>query len=192
MVTREISPEPVIGQDAAAPTQPEIAAQVSIGAELELSLPRSPGFPKDVLLFQTLVGRYDGRTRGFQATLSLSPERVEIILLAPSGPRIMQMIWTEEGIVETRSRLAPEDLDGVNILADIFISTWPKEAVNNALPENAVLLAGEGGREIWRNDVRVVDVEELGIDDAGRNRARLTHLERGYVLDIISEELEPQ
>lgn len=182
-----------LGQSDAAPESdvaPKAAAQVSIAERVVLSLPATPGYPEERLLFQTLIGRYEARTRGFQATLSLSPERVEIILLAASGPRVMELAWTAEGIVETRSRLAPEDLDGLNILADIFISVWPKEAVAAALPQNAALLDGEGGREIWRGETRIIDIEHRGVDDAGRSRSRLTHLERGYVLDIISEDLE--
>ena len=55
--------------------RPNAIAKVQIAEDVELTLPLMPGYPQDALLFQTLVGRYDGRTRAFQATLSLSPAR---------------------------------------------------------------------------------------------------------------------
>ena len=172
--------------------RPNAIAKVQIAEDVELTLPLMPGYPQDALLFQTLVGRYDGRTRAFQATLSLSPDRVEVVLLAPSGPRVMQLTWTEQGIEETCSNLAPEDLNGLNILADIFLSTWPKQSVIDALPDNAVLLTGDGNREIWSGKQRLIDLEDGGVDEQGRKHARLTHVQRGYVLDIISEDLNAE
>ena len=174
------------GADVASPA---VAAEVVIARDIVLSLPRKPGFPENRLLFQTLVARYEGRTRAFQATVSLSADRAEIVLLAPSGPRILKLDWTEDGIVETRSNLAPDDLDSLNILADIFLTIWPKDAVNAALSNDGVLLTGGDDREIWRNEDRVIDLQSDGVDDHGRHHSRLVHIERGYVLDIISEDL---
>lgn len=155
-----------------------------IGRDIQLSLPTPPGYPEPISLFQTATGRKDHRKVAFQAALELSPDRVDVVILAPAGPRVLSILWTGEGVVEDRSLMAPDGLTGLNILADIFVSLWPLEAVEAALPAG-VTVSEEGGARRIASDGRVV--LEVVSGPPGSAQQVLRNLDFGYEMTIQTE-----
>lgn len=165
----------------------DAAHEIEIAQGAVLHLPAEPEIEPPFEELQTLVASYDGQTSAFQASVSARGGEVHVVLLAMSGPRIMDIVWTREGISETRSAFAPDRLSGLNILADIFLVRWPAGTVRKALPEDLGLEASEARRAISRNDTLVVEVAYGLVDDQGRSFTRLTHHERGYSLSIYTD-----
>ena len=159
------------------------AAVTPIGRDIQLSLPTPPGYPETASLFQTATGRKDDRKVAFQAALELSPQRVDVVILAPAGPRVLSIAWTEAGVVEDRSLIAPDGLTGLNILGDIFVSLWPLESVRAAVPTGVTVDEAGGVRRI-ATDGRIVLEVSTGPDGMQRT---LRNLDFGYEMTIRTE-----
>lgn len=170
-------------------TAPDAAPpQAMIAEDVVLTLPAPPGYPETRSLMQTVRARYGERDAAFEAVVSLAPEQVEIVLTVLGGPRLATIHWDGEGVREERSPLAPEGVPTENILADLFLATWPADAVTAALPAGVTLVsAADGGRSIRRGKVVLVDIVPDPADAARRvvrNRAF------GYEVTIVSRDLD--
>jgi hypothetical protein len=163
---------------------PSAAPVTPIGRDLSLRLPVPPGYAETVSLSQTATGRRGEQSVAFQAGLELSPERVEVVILAPAGPRVLTVTWDGRGVREKRTPLAPERLAGLNILGDIFVSLWPLEAVAAALPPGAEVTEEGGVRRIAQGGRTVLEVTAGG---PGEARQRLRNLDFGYEMSIRTE-----
>ncbi|MBI1359093.1 MAG: DUF3261 domain-containing protein [Alphaproteobacteria bacterium] len=157
-----------------------------LGKGLDMRLPAAPGYPGHFAASQTVVGNYGERKGAFQAVLDLGPDRAQVVLTAVSGPRILGITWTSAGIVEDRTPLAPEGLKGINVLGDIFVSLWPVEAVQRAMPDG-VTVSVEGNVRRVKTADRVVEEIETTEDDGATMRQELRNLDLGYRLTIVTE-----
>jgi hypothetical protein len=159
---------------------------VAIAKDVVLQLPRLPGLDKPIEETQTIVGSYDGSSRAFQAQLTGDFDTLSVVMVAVAGPRIIGVDWTQNGIEETRSSFAPEQLSGLNILADIFIVRWPEADVRSALPAGTSLVTTARERRIERGGNAVITVTYDTQDENGRSMTRLTNHDRDYSLAIYT------
>ena len=194
---QSVKPDPVIATAAdvassdggvAAQASEGSVANVSIGDAITLSLPKDPAYPGRYSVVQTLVARHEGRTQAFQARLDLEPDHVSVVLLAPNGPRAMEIDWDRNGVRESRSRFAPDWLQAQNVLADIFLVHWPYEDIVKALSPHGQVVEAEGVRQIFRDGDLIIEIQlDPVLDGKGREERVLTHLQRGYALQIFSD-----
>ena len=83
--------------------------------------------------------------------VELSPEQVQIVVTAVSGPRLATITWNAAGVDIDRTVLAPPGVPVENILSDMFISLWPPDVVRASLPHNVTLTVDDdGGRTLRR------------------------------------------
>lgn len=177
-------PEPSVEPDAPVATH---AGIVSLAPGGDLMLPLAPEYEVETAWFETVVGRYDGRTQAFQASVTAGPDGMSVVLMIPTGPRFMQIKWTDAGISETRSVFAPDDLSALNILADMFVVNTAPDTLKAHLSGDW-RLEQEGSRDIWRlGDEPVLEINRgwPGID--GHQIIVFTNHARGYSLEIIRE-----
>ncbi|WP_420478913.1 DUF3261 domain-containing protein [Brevundimonas sp. FT23028] len=179
---------------ATAPREPSratagAALQARIAPDIVLTLPTPPAYPQTRTLMQAGQIRHGNRQAAFESILSLSPEEVEIVItMAGGGLRLSTIRWTTEGVLETRSPIAPDSIPVANILADIFIALWPAEAINAALPEGVTLTeTADGGRQVRRGDELV---SEITPDPANPARRTSRNLAFGYEVAIVSRALD--
>lgn len=171
-----------------APLEAVSPRDVSFGRDVKLTLPLRPGYPGPFEASQTVVARHEGRTVAFQAALAFSEAEARVTLVAPSGPRILSLAWTEGGVTEERTMLAPEQLRGVDVLADIFLCLWPADAVRTALGAGATMEIVGATRTIRTADRVVTEITEEPSAD-GATRHVLRNLDRGYSLTIVTQRL---
>jgi len=169
-----------------APLEAVSPRDVVFGREVKLKLPLRPGYPEPLEASQTVVARHEDRTVAFQAALSFSDAEARVTLVAPSGPRILSLVWTEAGVAEERTMLAPDQLRGVDVLADIFLCLWPAEAVRTALGDGASIDVVGAVRTIRTADRTVVEITEEPAGE-GVTRHVLRNLDRGYSLTIVTQ-----
>ena len=169
--------------------RPVDGAVTPLGTGLEMRLPVAPSYPVPFSATQTVVGKYGERRAAFQAVLDFSPALAQVVLTAASGPRILSVTWTKDGIVEDRTPLAPADLKGLNVLGDIFVSLWPVEIVQAALPAGVVIAEDGGVRTVTAAGRTIVHVETLESEGVVMKQ-RLTNLDFGYELTIVTERSE--
>lgn len=154
-----------------------------ISETTQINLPRPPGYPQTRNLLQTIRVQYADKRAAFEAALSLSPDVVQIVVTAPSGPRLATITWTSTGIKEDRTLLAPEGIPVENILADVFILLWPRAALVTALPSDAEVRDGpDGSRTVSRAGAPIVEIKP---DPNDRTRRTLRNLAFHYELTIV-------
>jgi Protein of unknown function (DUF3261) len=172
-----------LGACASAPPE---GPRARIAKNLELSLPTPPGYPETRTIAQTVRARYGILSGAFESVTSLSPDAVDIVVTAAFGPRLATIHWDKDGVREERTLLAPEGVPVENLLADMFVSLWPPEAVIAALPAGVELIIAEDGARTLRKDG--VAIMEIRRESETRMTARNFAL--GYEITIVSQVLE--
>jgi hypothetical protein len=166
---------------------PEGALEARIAEDVALTLPMPPAYPQATTIVQTGHARYGERQAAFEAVLSLAPDRAEIVLTMLGGPRLATIVWDDAGIHEDRALFVPKSVPVENIVADIFVTVWPAEAVAAALPEGTTLTVSEdGGRTISRGDDMIVTATPSPADP---NRTVVRNIPFGYEVAIVSQSL---
>lgn len=175
----------------AAEATPSVEAPAAGARDVEfargavLTLPAQPGFPGPYEATQTVVARYEDRTAAFQAALAFSETEARVTLIAPSGPRILTLDWKNGAVAEDRTLLAPANLRGVDVLADIFLTMWPEETVRSALHDGVTIATDGQTRRIATADRALVEITDMSAE--GFTRHTLRNLDRGYTLSITTE-----
>ncbi|HVZ99883.1 MAG TPA: DUF3261 domain-containing protein [Caulobacterales bacterium] len=158
-----------------------------IAPDVALTLPTPPGYPQARTLHQIVRGRFAERSGVVEALLSLSPERVDIVLTAVSGPRLATLTWDERGVREDRTLLGGDQIPAQNILSDIFVSLWPEAAVRASLPADAALEADGPSRAITHGGAVVL---EMAPDPEHADRLIVRNHALGYELTIITQAVQ--
>ncbi len=165
---------------------PDEGPRAHIAKDLALTLPTPPGYPETRTIAQTLRARYGLLSAAFESVVSLSPHAVEIVVTAAFGPRLATITWDKAGVREERTLLAPEGVPVENILADMFISLWPPEAVIAALPEGVELTVAEDGtRTLSAAGEPIMEVRR-----ESEMRVTTRNFALGYEITIVSQVLE--
>lgn len=121
--------------------------------------------------------------------ISLSPDTVQVIMTLPGGPRIMTIHWSAERVTTERTALAPSDLKGENVLADIMITLWDAASIGTALSSGATITEADGIRTIRSAGRDVITVRYNDKTDDTK-RMVLTNHDFGYELAISSQRTE--
>ncbi len=149
-----------------------------IADDVMLELPTPPGYPEERTIVQTGRAQFGERNAAFEAVLQLGPERTEIVLMMPSGPRLSTIVWDATGVHEDRAPFVPDSMPVENILADIFITAWPEDMVAGTLPEGVTLEVGaDGARTIHRGGEIILSI---GPDPADPSRFVVRNEAIGY------------
>jgi hypothetical protein len=125
----------------------------------------------------------------FDALVSLSPEKVTIIVTAPAGPRVAQIDWDADGVRTKTDGPPPPGFRGENVLADMVMTHWPKAALEEALAGRLeVWDYPDGHRKLVRGRELVVDIPPPARDADGTIKRTLTNRDFGYSLTIVTRE----
>lgn len=162
----------------------EPSAPIHIGGGVRVTLPAAPGYPERVQLAQLISTVRGGRTVTVQSEVRLGPDEVIAVFSLPGGPPAMTIRWRAGGVDIQKEAGVPAELDGARILADIFLTHWPVEAVRAALEAGAVRATPEG-RQITAADGAQVAAMRRERGD-GKDVIRLKNTPQGYDLKIIS------
>jgi hypothetical protein len=159
-----------------------------IAEDVSLVLPTPPGYPEERTIVQSGRAQFGERRAAFEAVLALGPERTEIVLMMPAGPRLSTIVWDASGVHEERAPFVPDGLPVENILADIFVTVWPEGAVAGVLPSDVTLdVAADGARTIRRGDEVILTV---GPDPADPARFVVRNAALGYEVTLVRQEDE--
>lgn len=168
--------------------EPDGRLRAHIAEDVVLTLPSPPAYPEVRTLSQIVRARYGEREAAFEAVLDLSPERAGIVITILGGPRLATLTWTEDGVEEERTLLAPTGVPVENILADIFLVVWPEEAVAASLPEGIELEVGADGGRIVRSETG--PIVEVVPDPHNPARTLVRNRAFGYEVAIITQTVE--
>lgn len=156
------------------------SVQIAPGASLELPLP--PGYPQARTLHQLIRAQYGARRGVFEAVVSLAPRRVDVLLIAPGGPRLASLAWDEKAITRERAGMFASAAPPENILGDLFLCFWPRASVQSSLPAGLEVVDGaNGARTITRGGEPII---EISTDPSDAQVLHLRNLAFGYQLRI--------
>lgn len=159
-----------------------------IAEDVTLTLPSPPAYPGTRMMTQVVRASYGGRSAAFEAVLSIGPDETVIVLTVLGGPRLATVTWNGDGVREERTLLAPEGVPVENIVADMFMTVWPEDAVRAALPDGVHLVVGEhGGRTVRRGDDIIMEITP---DAADPSRVSVRNLAFDYQVEIVSQTLQ--
>jgi len=162
-------------------------AHALIAPDVALTLPTPPAYPETRTIMQTARASYGPTEAAFEAVVSLSPERAEIIIAILGGPRLATIRWDETGVHEERAPIAPPQVPTANILSDLFVALWPLEAVAAALPEGVTVTEADGVRAISQRGTVIMIVTP---DSANAARSVVRNEAFGYEVRVMSQNLE--
>ncbi|WGM40549.1 DUF3261 domain-containing protein [Caulobacter sp. NIBR1757] len=154
-----------------------------------LTLPLPPAYPGEKEMAQSIVAQYGPRKVAFDALVSLSPQKVTVIVTAPAGPRVAQIDWDATGVRTKTDGAPPPGFRGENVLADLVMTSWPRTALEKALGGRLeVWDYPDGHRKLVRDRELVVDIPPAVRDADGSSKRTLTNHDFGYTLTIVSRE----
>ena len=170
----------------APPAAPATWRMAKIGETEELRLPLPPAYPETRQFSQIIRANYGALGGVVEASMSMSPEEVIIVLAAAQGPRFATIVWNASGVEVDKTLLAPPGMPAENILGDIFIAMWPLEIVAQSLPADCTIAdTGSGGRTVTCAGAPLIEITP---DPVRANRWNLRNHDLGYQLSITSVE----
>ncbi|MET0182280.1 MAG: DUF3261 domain-containing protein [Caulobacterales bacterium] len=162
--------------------------EAHLSDDIAVRLPMPPAYPETRVLMQTVRAQYGDQRQAFEALLSLSPDEVEIVVTAASGPRLSTIRWDRAGVHEDRTLLVPQGMPVENILGDLFVTLWPRDAVAHALPDGVeVREETGGGRTILAANTPLIEVRPV---EGHEDQETVRNFARNYVLTITSRPIQ--
>ena len=172
----------------AGPTPPPGVTAVARD-QVYLTLPLPPGYPGEKEMAQSIVAQYGPQKVAFDALVSLSPDKVTVIVTAPAGPRVAQIDWDAQGVRGKTEGQDPPGFRAENVLADLVLANWPKPALEKALGGRLeVWDYPDGHRKLVRGKALVVDIPPAVRAADGSSKRTLINHDFGYSLTIVSRE----
>jgi Protein of unknown function (DUF3261) len=166
------------------------AATTDIGNYLPVLTPAALGETHEVS--QVLTARFNGELRRLRSVVSVSADRLEIILLSSAGLRLVSLTVDERGLTAQRTVNVPAVLDARQLLNDMQLVYWPLAELNSAWAGSTgkVTQLDVATRELWRAGQRVAIVRYSG--NAWAAGVVLTHFAPDYQLQLDTSPADSQ
>ncbi|WP_033069057.1 DUF3261 domain-containing protein [Thalassospira australica] len=159
---------------------------------MEFTLPAEPWDGNEAIdVVQQVKASWNTDTQSgsvsFQGRLNITSERAQIVLIDDLGRRAIEIDWTEQEISFQKASWLSHDFDAKRLLADIVMTYWPLDTVEDALPDNMSAHDGFGERTVRLNDSgRKYMTIDRPIKDVWQGQATLVNLRFNYRININS------
>ncbi|WP_286792508.1 DUF3261 domain-containing protein [Thalassospira sp. UBA4513] len=166
--------------------------KVALADGLEFTLPAAPWDEDETIdVTQQVEATWNNQaqsgTATFQGRINIQPDRARIVLIDDLGRRAVEIDWTAEEIIIQNANWLPQEFDTKRLLADIVMTYWPLDAVEDALPDNMSVHEGFGERTIRLDDTgRKYATIEHPIKDVWQGQAILKNQQFNYRIKINS------
>ena len=166
--------------------------KVALADGLEFTLPAAPWDEDETIdVAQQVEATWNNQaqsgTATFQGRINIQPDRARIVLIDDLGRRAVEIDWTAEEIIIQNANWLPQEFDTKRLLADIVMTYWPLDAVEDALPDNMSVHEGFGERTIRLDDTgRKYATIEHPIKDVWQGQAILKNQQFNYRIKINS------
>ncbi|HEV2676109.1 MAG TPA: DUF3261 domain-containing protein [Aliidongia sp.] len=160
---------------------------VRIAPDLDLVLPRPGDLGRSLDATQLVSARYGDQAMVFEGHVSVTPERLLLVVVDPLGRRALSVTWTDAGVTYDAAPWLPATVRPENMLADIVVLYWPEAVVRRSLVGGS-LTATPGTRsvQVAGHEVIHADYQPAAPGETWAGRAHYVNLPWGYALDIQS------
>jgi hypothetical protein len=157
-----------------------------LAPDLRLDLPEPAAMGRSIEAVQMVSAHRDGKTMVFEAHLSITPERVLLVGVDPTGQRLMTVTWRGTGITVEKSPFLPKEVQPGAMLADLVALYWPEDVVRQVLAKSgATLTADAAGRQVLLHGKPVLQATyQNGSSDPWKGGLHYRNLAWGYDIDV--------
>jgi hypothetical protein len=165
--------------------------RIAIATDVFLMLPQASELSESFNATQVIAAQYADRSFSFEAHLESRPGKITIVALGALGGALFSISY--DGVeLRASGSVETQVINAEYVLADVLLAHWDVDWLNQHLQGASIEAAEDGeSRFLSRQDELVVDINYDTSDPWG-GKATLTHLERGYVLDIRTVEYTSQ
>jgi hypothetical protein len=165
---------------------------VALADGLEFTLPAAPWDEDETIdVAQQVEATWNNQTQSgtttFQGRINIQPDHARIIMIDDLGRRAVEIDWTAQEIIIQKANWLPQGFDAKRLLADIVMTYWPLDIVENSLPDNMSVRDGLGERTIRLDDTgRKYATIERPIRDVWQGQTTLENHHFKYRIKINS------
>lgn len=157
--------------------------RIAIASEAYLVMPGAAELVDSFDAVQAINAEYEDRSYSFEAHIRARPGELSIVALGALGGALFSIHYDGNELVAEGSQEA-QLISAEYVLADVLLTHWDIRWLNRRLEGASIELAPDGReRFVTRSGELVIGVTFDSTDPWGGD-ATLTHVERGYVLDI--------
>jgi hypothetical protein len=167
---------------------------VVLAPGLTLIMPSPASLNRRIEAQQLVIARYATGSIEFEARISATPDRFEVVCLDPLGREASRIRWTPTSVVAEKARWISQDLHPDNMLANIIMVFWPAAVVRQSLAMSGGTLEADTTRRCVRRrgaDVIRADFQPLPGGDPWNGNVHYRNLPWNYALDIQSRVVGP-
>jgi len=161
--------------------------QIMIANDVYLVLPQASELTESFNATQAIVAEYEDRSYSFEAHIEARPGNIAIVGLNALGGAVFSI--TFDGLeLQASGAVEAQVINAEYVLADVLLAHWDPAWLNDRLDGASIEVSQSGGdRFIARQDELIIGISYESADPWG-GKAVLTHVERGYVLQIRTVE----
>lgn len=163
--------------------------QIAIATGVFLEMPTADELTESFNATQALVAEYEDRSFAFEAHIEARPGSISIVGLGALGGALFSITWDGNELLATGSGEA-HVVNAEYVLADVLLAHWDIHWLNRHLIGAAVEESSTSDeRFVVRDGELIISIVYDSTNPWG-GEARLTHIERMYVLYVTTAEFD--
>ena len=165
--------------------------RIAIATDAFLVLPQAGALTDSINATQVIVAEYEDHSYSFEALVEARPGRITIAALNSFGGTLFSITFDGHELLTTGT-VETQTINSEYVLADVLLTHWDPAWLNQRLEGASIEVAEDGkGRFVSRGNELIIGITYESENPWG-GTAQLTHMERGYVLQIKTAEFERQ
>lgn len=166
-------------------------ATVEIAKEVVLALPGPEELGDSLAATQLLTATYDEETYHMQMRLEWRPGSIALVGMNVFGTVMFTIEYDGRRVESRGSRMMTQRLLPEYVLADVLVTFWSIERLRSHLRGTGLELSEEEGRRVIARSGEPVIIVDYDSENAWEGPVRFDHVERDYVLDVVTVEFRP-
>ena len=159
------------------------AQRIAIANDVFLQLPGATELTESFNATQVISAEYEDRSFSFEAHLESRPGKITIVALGALGGPLFSISY-DGAELQASGSVEAQVVNAEYVLADVLLAHWDVDWLNQRLQGASIETSADGNsRFVSRQDELLIGINYDTPNPWG-GKATLTHLERGYVLDI--------
>lgn len=167
------------------------ATTAARGSQMHVPLLPPASLAEERSATQRLRAAFDDQDINLECAISVTADRIVVIGLLPSGPRVFTVSYDGEHVETETSRNVPAGLEPEFLLNDLQLAFWPQQALEQALEHTPWQLTQPDSqtRRLRREGRLIAEVHYVGADP-WTGRLWLVNFERSYSLMVDSQPVQ--
>jgi hypothetical protein len=163
--------------------------RIAIGTGVFLEMPAANELTESFNATQALVAEYEDRSFAFEAHIEARPGSISVVGLGALGGALFSITWDGSELLVTGS-VEAQVVNAEYVLADVLLAHWDTRWLNRRLIGATVEVSGTSDERFVVRDGELIISIAYDSPDPWGGEARLTHIERKYVLHITTAEFD--